>query len=645
MNAPISTFNGINGATGSYLLPPMTPRELAAIAKGETLDEGLLQDLTARARLTSKRRSLKEGVDPKDLSQSGWGVIFAHEDKEKLPGIKESLGRLLALRKGQAGIRYREFIAVDAYRPDESKTDFLARHGAGPGPVDPTRVPYYLLIVGGPESIPFSFQYQLDVQYAVGRLHFDTLDEYARYAENVIRAETTPVGTNEDVVFFGVDNPDDPATQLSAAHLVQPLAEKIAPEVAAAGRPIRTLLGPEATKTNLAKLLGGDETPALLFSASHGMGFPPADPRQLPHQGALLCQDWPGPAAWKGPIPGDHYFSADDLETGTGPQGLLAFLFACYGAGTPRMDDFAHQTFRAPTAISPHPFIARLPQRLLSQPGGGALAVIGHVERAWGYSFLWDQAGSQLAVFESTLKRLLSGHPIGSAMEYFNQRYAELSTVLSEELRGIQFGKIVDDLALAGMWTANNDARSYVVLGDPAVRLPAAGNGSAPSETPVGARINIADKINSSGSPPASETIFSPEASGRASDIETEEPFINPLAAAHDRLAAGMAELAVQLSESLERMGDPEKPLVISTYTTLDEEGGESEAIQQLRARTRIDLAGDIDLALPGSPGELEEAIWGKHLDLVKLAGTHRAEMLQSIASAAASLLRAIDPH
>jgi Peptidase family C25 len=471
------TFNGVNGATGEYGLPRMTGEELARFLSGEAPPENL-RELRSREEQREGTRHLgvMEGIDAKRLDQAGWGVIFTHGAD---PAVREALAPLLDLRREQAGDRFKIYEGSGGYQPGEAKGKFLARYGMGPGPANPEKVPYYLLLVGSPEQIPYRFQSQLDVQYAVGRLHFDRVEDYAHYARSVVAAETGKVELPRRVSFFSVENADDFATQLSTGSLVEPLLTGLSK-----ARPdwqMSTFLREGATKANLSRLLGGGETPALLFTSSHGMEFPLDDPRQRPHQGALLCGDWPGPEAWRDAIPQDFYFAGDDVTAEASLHGLMTFHFACYGAGTPRLDDFAQQAFKERSAIAPEAFLSALPTRLLSHPRGGALAVIGHVERAWSYSFEWEGASAQTTVFESALRCLLDGRPVGMAMEYLNARYAELSTMLADQLEETEAGAVTDPYELAGLWTANNDARGYAILGDPAVRLTVAGRDSVRS--------------------------------------------------------------------------------------------------------------------------------------------------------------------
>ena len=298
-------------------------------------------------------------------------------------------------------------------------------------------------------------------------------------AHSIVEAETTNLSLPCKANFFGVRNPDDSATELSADRLVKPLSEFFTSNKKFLKKnshwEIETYLAEQATKAQLSQLLGGEETPALLFTASHGVGFPNQHKRQISHQGALVCQEWPGPE-FSGPIPEGFYFSGDDISSSDRLFGLISFHFACYGAGTPKIDQFGHKNNKW-EQIAPYPFVANLPQRLLSHPQGGALAFVSHVDRAWGQSFYW-QGEEQIGSFQSTLQRLIEGHPIGSALETLNQRYAAVSSELTKELWYIKAGRTSNDSALSYLWTTNNDARGYAIIGDPAVGLMVGNNAS-----------------------------------------------------------------------------------------------------------------------------------------------------------------------
>jgi hypothetical protein len=426
-----------------------------------------------------------------NLADTGWGVIFA-AGEPRLDALRAALAELLDHRRNQAtqkhGEYYHEFTRRRGYRPGETAAQFLARHRVGASIAPPDRMPYYLLIVGDPEAIPYEFQYGLDVQYAVGRIHFESLEEYAQYARSVVMAESGAFSLPRHAAIFGPQNPKSQVMGTVMNDLVRPVSERLErrqPDWAQ-----QAVLKEDATKARLGQLLGGDETPALLFTATYGLGLADGHERQLAEQGALLCQEWPGLDEAHEGIPSDCYFSAADVAEDARLLGLVAFLLTNYSAGTPRLDDFAHQSFQEPQSIAPQAFVARLPQRLLGHPRGGALAVIGHVERAWTVSFVSPGPGQQgriaeFDLFESLFGRLMKGHTVGSAMELFNQRYTQLSSTLAEELQQVVFyDRERDDRELAAMMTQAVDARNYVILGDPAVRLPL-GRGAEVVERPT----------------------------------------------------------------------------------------------------------------------------------------------------------------
>ena len=475
----------------------------------------------------TKQSSLEDGfgvvsdVDSQKLAEARWAVVLnANEDAALIKALwplithrmiqmgltpptvsfseGESAGAWLSRHTNGLNQTLKEswgkIPPVLLYHPDESLAGWLARHNVGVAMVDPRRgVPYYLLLVGRPgplkptdeTAIPLAFQYELDIFWAVGRLCFTDavgqhrLNDYTTYAERLVQFEQRSVAEaqsrlRKEVVYFATRHEDDRATIRSADELVRPLIDwttQADNTAVKTGFTHSSFIKGDATRTTFERVLSGSgsgKAPALLFTASHGLGLPLSDDRLVLQQGALIMGDWSG----YGNVLREHWFAGEDLsKLSGGPQveGTVAFLFACYGAGCPAEDEFVFADGETPPQIAHFPLISQLPQQLLLN---GALGVLGHVDRAWTYSFSNDTAKAQTQPFEDVLGRLMRGRHLGDATDQFNVIQSARAQTLVDTLVDIKRNKVVDPLDLAKLWMARNDARNYALLGDPAARLP-----------------------------------------------------------------------------------------------------------------------------------------------------------------------------
>lgn len=475
--------SGINALTGDYgfSMDQDTLYEMIlAERSAPDPDEQFFVTVQTEGR-TTKTLGLPSFIDPLDLGDSRWGIVWPPQPlTQQEEQHRTALQALIAHRQTQnmGGLKPREFFYQAGWTYDQ----FLWEVGpqVAPGNLQPAKVPYYLLIVGSPERIPWEFQYYLDGEYAVGRLWFEDPADCAEYVKRLIAYELEPgaLPNTRQALLAGPLYQDDKATASSSTHLVRPLYDFLLDRKPKLNIDPLLLLGKDtgggAFKSKVQQLMpaalaGGpaNKSPALLFTAGHGMeyGKPTTateEKQQEALQGAPLFQEWPGlgtPAA-----PG-HYLSGDQAIADLGVAGVACFCFACFSAGTPKKQDWVPEGFIVkPSEIAARPFVARLPQKLLAS---GALGFIGHVSRAWEYSILGIELESeQIVPFKDTFFRLLRGERFGHAIDPLNGQWARLTVLLDSRVTNKASKPQVIDT-----WKARNDFRGYVLIGDPAARL------------------------------------------------------------------------------------------------------------------------------------------------------------------------------
>ena len=109
-------------------------------------------------------------------------------------------------------------------------------------------------------------------------------------------------------------------------------------------------------------------------------------------------------------------------------------------------------------------------------------------------------------------------------------------------------------------------------------------------------------------------------------------------------LTGSVKKFTDQLATALKNAAEDIMTLEVRTYAVDDLEavaqGDDSE--KKLRAFTRIEFDGDMDIFVPTGTGKMNEELRQIHLDMVREAQANRAQFLTAMAEMATNLLKSL---
>jgi hypothetical protein len=410
--------------------------------------------------------------NPNELSRQRWGLVApAGPEGDRLLALIEPLRRERQAAQGDEPVRVYRIPAEGKEKRDGPYAARWKKHVFRSESVPEQALPRYLLLLGDLDQIPLEFQQVLSTDAFVGRLAFPSDEGYAAYVAKVLRWERAPAHEERARLLFHTSRDGTSATDIGHRWLMQPSAAACREQQQRGDFPNAEILELNGEgSASLQQLLdhAAQPEPSVLLTLSHGLRASKKDARAL--QGALT-------------LPGGRYLTGAELKTNAFLPGGIWFCFACFSAGTPERSAYAHwlrelheedlDALSEPLPEGERPFIAALPQAALANPEG-PLAVIGHVDLAWSYSFK-NQGRRTISPYLGVLKTLAEGGRVGVAMQallrYLNETSAELTILYNNHyLNGSQRPPAPE--TWASLWMLHQDLAHFVLLGDPAVRLP-----------------------------------------------------------------------------------------------------------------------------------------------------------------------------
>lgn len=429
----------------------------------------------------------EDDKDPNELARQRWGIVIPEGPEGKR--LAEIIAPLRAARKEQQGGNEPLVLTAPVGMSAEQAGEWWA-NVYNSEDIRPVNRPRYLLILGDANLVSWEAQQRFSSGAFVGRLAFPNDAGYEAYVHKILACERAErAGLKKVRATFHTVRDGTAATSTGHRGLMSPTLDAARQGVNDNEFPAADIIDlGEAGNLSPEDFLRAAQVrePTLLFSISHGLGTTPemsdVDRRRI--QGAMSFGQ-------------GKKILAEDVANRPFLPGGAWFFFACFSAGTPSTSAYRHwlQALKEggmnvrqsdidgvlAALAQQSSFTAALPQAVLANPDG-PLAVMGHVDLAWTFSFQDGSKKFRPSRFHNIFRGIVDHSRIGCSFfdlqRVFNDANSDITDMLDTEERFRRRNETPPDaktrpLKKAGLWMLRQDLTAYVLLGDPAARVTA----------------------------------------------------------------------------------------------------------------------------------------------------------------------------
>lgn len=403
----------------------------------------------------------------------GWGLVLPSRtglspaELASADDAPEPIRDLWAHRGNGPVFRYRadwplSITHLTTYRSGVEEA--VSLHSSNPG-VGVGRLPFYLLIYGAPDVIPWALQFNLNAGRAVGRLDLEgeALQNYVTALKNDWADASSNV---PHTLVWSSNNGQADITRLMRDSIGNQIQGQLANDSDIKDARFIDGFNGSSTCDELRDALA-ELKPGFILTTSHGQTGPLDDlPAMTRDLGLLVDQNY-------------EFLQPEDLLAQWNPAGAIWFAQACCSAGSNDKTIFdglvpqgsnVDLLLKAVASIGAK--VAPLPRALLGAPKP-LRAFVGHVEPTFDWTLRQPQTKGFLTdpVQAALYNRLFQPEPAGLAMRQCFDRLGSLYIAYDQAYQKFNQGADTKGILLFCQLAAR-DLQSMVILGDPTAMLP-----------------------------------------------------------------------------------------------------------------------------------------------------------------------------